>query len=44
MAIRVFMGPAPILLLLLAIVCAWFYPISRERHRALRDELAAREA
>jgi GPH family glycoside/pentoside/hexuronide:cation symporter len=44
LAIRVFMGPVPVVLLLLAIVFAWAYPISRERHRALRDELAAREA
>jgi GPH family glycoside/pentoside/hexuronide:cation symporter len=41
-AIRFFMGPIPTLLLILAIFFAWRYPISRERHRALRDELAAR--
>jgi GPH family glycoside/pentoside/hexuronide:cation symporter len=44
MAIRVFMGPVPVVLLVLAILFAWRYPISREQHRALRDELAAREA
>jgi GPH family glycoside/pentoside/hexuronide:cation symporter len=44
MTIRVFMGPVPVVLLVLAILFAWRYPISRERHRALRDELAAREA
>jgi GPH family glycoside/pentoside/hexuronide:cation symporter len=43
MAIRVFVSPVPIVLLVLAILCAWRYPITRERHRALRDELAARE-
>jgi GPH family glycoside/pentoside/hexuronide:cation symporter len=43
-AIRVFISPVPIVLLVLAILFAWRYPISRERHRALRDELAAREA
>jgi GPH family glycoside/pentoside/hexuronide:cation symporter len=43
-AIRVFMSPVPIVLLVLAILFAWRYPISRERHRALRDELASREA
>lgn len=43
-AIRAFMGPVPAILLALSIVFAWFYPISRERHRALRDELAARDA
>jgi glycoside/pentoside/hexuronide:cation symporter, GPH family len=43
-AIRAFMAPVPALLLILAIVCAWRYPITREHHRALRDELATREA
>jgi GPH family glycoside/pentoside/hexuronide:cation symporter len=43
-AIRFFISPVPIVLLVLAILFAWRYPISRERHRALRDELAAREA
>ena len=43
MAVRVFVSPVPIVLLVLAILCAWRYPITRERHRALRDELAARE-
>jgi GPH family glycoside/pentoside/hexuronide:cation symporter len=43
-AIRAFMGPVPAILLALSIVFAWFYPITRERHRALRDELAARDA
>lgn len=43
LAIRLFMGPVPVVLLILAILCAWRYPISRERHRALRDELAARD-
>jgi GPH family glycoside/pentoside/hexuronide:cation symporter len=42
-AIRVFIGLVPAALLVLAILFAWRYPISRERHRALRDELAARE-
>jgi GPH family glycoside/pentoside/hexuronide:cation symporter len=44
MAIRAFMGLVPTALLVLAILFAWRYPISRERHRELRDELAAREA
>jgi GPH family glycoside/pentoside/hexuronide:cation symporter len=43
LAIRIFMGPVPIVLLVLSILFAWRYPISRQRHRALRDELAARE-
>ncbi len=44
LAIRMFAGPIPALLLVLAILFAWRYPISRERHRALRDQLAARDA
>jgi GPH family glycoside/pentoside/hexuronide:cation symporter len=43
-AIRFFMGPVPVALLLLAMIFAWRYPISREAHRALRDQLAARDA
>ena len=42
-AIRIFMGPVPLVLLLLAMAFAWRYPISRERHRALLDELAGRD-
>jgi GPH family glycoside/pentoside/hexuronide:cation symporter len=41
--IRTFMGPVPAILLALSIIFAWFYPITRERHKALRDELAARD-
>jgi len=43
-AIRVFMGPVPVVLLVLAMLFAWRYPIGREEHRALRDQLAARDA
>jgi len=39
LAIRVFMGPVPALLLILAVVLASFYPITRESHRALLEEL-----
>jgi GPH family glycoside/pentoside/hexuronide:cation symporter len=42
-AIRVFMGPVPSVLLILALLFAWRYPISRERHRELVDELTVRE-
>jgi GPH family glycoside/pentoside/hexuronide:cation symporter len=38
--IRWFIGPVPIVLLLLSIVFAWRYPISRESHRAMREEIA----
>ncbi len=43
-AIRLFMGPVPAVLLVLAIFCAWRYPITRERHQSLREELATQEA
>ncbi len=42
-AIRFFMGPVPVVLLVLAMIFAWRYPISREEHRALREQLAARD-
>lgn len=41
-AIRFTIGLAPAVLLVLSILLAWRYPISREMHRELRDELAAR--
>jgi GPH family glycoside/pentoside/hexuronide:cation symporter len=42
-AIRFFAGPVPALLLVLAILFAWRYPITREQHRSLLDELAGRD-
>ena len=42
-AIRFFVGPIPTALLLLAVVFAWRYPITRESHRALLEQLAERE-
>lgn len=39
-AIRIFIGPAPALLLIAAIAFAWRYPHTRERHRAAVEELA----
>ena len=41
-AIRWFMGPIPAVLLVLSLVFAWFYPISREVHASLREQLAER--
>lgn len=41
--IRWFMGPIPAVLLALSIVFAWFYPITREYHAALRAQLAAKQ-
>lgn len=41
-AIRWFMGPVPTALLVLSVIFAWFYPITREVHASLREQLAAR--
>jgi len=40
---RVMVGPLPAVLLLLSFVVVRFYPITRENHGRLREELAARE-
>ncbi|MCB8942164.1 MAG: MFS transporter [Ardenticatenaceae bacterium] len=40
-AIRWAMGLVPAILLTCAIIFAWYYPISRESHQAMRDQLAA---
>ncbi len=40
--IRWFMGPVPAVLLALSVLFAWFYPITREFHASLREQLAAR--
>ena len=42
-AIRYFIGPIPTILLVLAIVFAWRYPITRESHRQTLETLAERE-
>jgi GPH family glycoside/pentoside/hexuronide:cation symporter len=42
-AIRILAGPVGALLLCSAIVLAWFYPLTRERHARIRRLLAIRE-
>jgi len=42
LAIRWTMGLVPAILLSIAILFAWRYPITREKHRAMRAELSAR--
>jgi GPH family glycoside/pentoside/hexuronide:cation symporter len=42
-AIRWFMGPVPAVLLILSVVFAWFYPITREMHASMRKQLATRD-
>jgi glycoside/pentoside/hexuronide:cation symporter, GPH family len=41
-AIRWMMGGVPVVLLAVAILLAWRFPITRESHQAVRDALAAR--
>lgn len=42
-AIRIFMGPVPMVLLILAIALAYFYPITREKHAEILLQLAERK-
>jgi glycoside/pentoside/hexuronide:cation symporter, GPH family len=42
-AIRFFVGPVPAVLLIGAVIFAWFYPITRESHQATLEKLAERE-
>ena len=42
-AIRYFIGPIPVLLLLMALLFTWRYPITRQSHQAVLDELASRQ-
>jgi GPH family glycoside/pentoside/hexuronide:cation symporter len=42
-AIRYFIGPIPAVLLILALLFAWRYPITRASHQASLEELANRE-
>jgi len=44
MAIRLFVGPVPALILACSLIIAWFYPVSRQRHIDMRDALAKRNA
>jgi GPH family glycoside/pentoside/hexuronide:cation symporter len=44
LTIRLVSGPIPAVLLALGIVCAIFYPLSREQHRRIVEELEARRA
>jgi len=39
-AIRIFMGPVPAVLLIFAVLFAWRYPLTREKHQLICDELA----
>ena len=43
-AIRSLVGPIPAVLLTAGILLAAFYPLTRERHAHLREELAQRRA
>jgi GPH family glycoside/pentoside/hexuronide:cation symporter len=41
-AIRLFMGPVPAVLLLLSVLFAWRYPITREKLRQMSEQLAVK--
>jgi GPH family glycoside/pentoside/hexuronide:cation symporter len=43
-AIRLFVGPVPAVLLILAILFARRYPITRESHQATLEALAGRDS
>lgn len=43
-AIRWFMGPIPAVILVLSLALAYYYPITRQKHQAMRAALAARTA
>jgi GPH family glycoside/pentoside/hexuronide:cation symporter len=43
LAIRIFMGPAPAILLILAVLCAWRFTITRQSHQALVEQLEVRQ-
>jgi Na+/melibiose symporter-like transporter len=43
-AIRIFTGPVPAVLLLVAVFFAWRYSITRESHQATLQELSTQEA
>jgi glycoside/pentoside/hexuronide:cation symporter, GPH family len=44
LAIRLFLGPAPILLLAVSLVVCWRYPITREVHAGMKARLEAARA
>jgi GPH family glycoside/pentoside/hexuronide:cation symporter len=44
LAIRVMIGPVPVVLLLVGIALASFYPITQQKHAELREQVAARRA
>ncbi|TVQ05872.1 MAG: MFS transporter, partial [Leptolyngbya sp. DLM2.Bin27] len=43
LAIRIFIGPVPMVLLALSILLARFYPITRQMHEAMLLQLAERQ-
>lgn len=39
--IRLFMGPIPAVLLVVAVIFAWRYPLTREKHKTICDQISA---
>ncbi|MCP4426373.1 MAG: MFS transporter [Chloroflexi bacterium] len=44
LALRIFVGAVPAIMLALSVLVAWRYPLNRERHEAIRRQLAERRA
>jgi GPH family glycoside/pentoside/hexuronide:cation symporter len=44
LALRVLIGPAPTVILVLGLILTWFYPITREKHAEIVAQLEARRA
>jgi GPH family glycoside/pentoside/hexuronide:cation symporter len=43
-SLRVLIGPAPTVILILGLILTWFYPITREKHAEILAQLEARRA
>jgi GPH family glycoside/pentoside/hexuronide:cation symporter len=44
LALRLILGPVPLVLVVLGMVLCWFYPITRASHQLVLDQLAQRRA
>lgn len=43
-AVKILTGPVPAILLMIGVIFAVFYPLTRSKHEEIRRELAARRA
>ncbi len=42
LALRVMIGPVPLVILIVGVIFAWFYPLTRQKHQEVLDQLAQR--